>query len=321
MNYQIFACNVVLFLLALAFSFYLYRSMENNKAFARKTVDVLLVKTRKHTRKKMEKEEQVRIEDGKQEKESLFFRMDLLFTQSGLYKKFPFLNTELFFVIVLSTAAAGLFLLTNAFGLFVGIMAFTGICFLWYLILYLLSAANYNKTEKQIIRFVNLLGNYAQTTDDIITCMEKVSVSLEEPLKSAVIECCTEARTNADTEAAFSRLAMKIEHEEFQKIIHSIEVCSKHRANYAAVISRSKGTLKGYLASREKQKKKVSSARISILLILAVGIFCLKMMNGLAEEGIINFLQKTIFGKGLLLYGFFLLIFSFWQMISMGRKD
>lgn len=277
-------------------------------------------KSQKLSTNRKKKEEEIRIDDGGQEKTSFFYKVDLSLIQSGISHKFPFITTEIFLCIVAGTMAAA-FIIGIRYSFLIAFIAACLSGFMYYILLFLLSSINYRKTESQIISFVGMMKDYSRTSDDIVTILQNVSVYLEEPLKSVVEECCMEATTTGDVSAAITRMSLKIEHKEFKKIMNNLEICSRHKANYGEVISRSMDQLRNYIASKEEARRIVSNGRRQIILIDIVGVICFFMMNDLAEEGILSFMQKTFAGNCILLYLFLVILWSTWKMISMGQKD
>lgn len=194
--------NILLAIISILSAILIVRAVNQNRALEKvnERLKKNIKKTGKAADKRKQQEETLRIEDGSQEKSSLFYRIDVSLAQSGLTKKFPFLNTELFLGIVIVSIAAA-FTAGTRYSLFAGLTAAFLTGFLYYAIVYLLMAENYKKTEKQIVNFVDMLKNYSRTSDDILTIFKNVSLYLEEPLKSAVNKCCAEAAATGDLSA------------------------------------------------------------------------------------------------------------------------
>ena len=316
----IIICNILLLFLNIFLAVLFVGTAKKSRAFLYKSVNRTMDKAKHTALKRKEKEEALRLEDGKQEKTNFLFRLDVSLAQSGLSARIPFLNTELFLGFVILTIAAG-FILGLREGLLTGSMAAFIIAFLHYLLIYLLTARNYNRTEKQIIRFVGMLKNYARTNDDLIAIFRSVTVYLDEPLKSVVEECTAEAVATGDLSAAMMRMELKIEHKEMKKIINNLEICARRKANYEVIIDRSMEQIRSYIAATEENKKMVSGARKTILMILAVGALSITMMNDFAEGGIIPFLRQSFIGECILFYLFLVLFYTMWKLISMGKKS
>ncbi len=314
--------NILLAILSILSSILIVRAVKRNKALEKVNEGLKknLQKAGKAANKRKQKEETLRIEDGSQEKASLFYRIDVSLAQSGLTKKFPFLSTELFLGIVIVSIAAT-FMAGIQYSMFAGMTAAFLAGFVYYAIVYLLMAANYKRTEKQIVNFVDMLKNYSRTSDDILTIFKNVSLYLEEPLKSAVNECCAEAAATGDLSAAMIRMSIKVEHKEFKKIVANLEICSRRKANYSEVIDRSMKQLKDYVAVREENKRMVGNARKTILMMIGIGILCFYMLNDFKEEGIFRFMQQSVVGQVILFYLFFTILYSLWKMLSMGQKE
>ncbi len=318
MNYLIIY-NMIFFCLSIFIAVLIYKSVRKSKALFYQSVNKTIDKSKNAAFKRKIKEENLRIEDGNQEKTSLFYRIDLSLAQSGLIQHFPFLNTEIFLGIVAVSVTIALIAGLRK-GFLAGIIAASVVAFLFYILIFLLTARNYQRTEKQIIRFVGMLKNYSRGSDDLLTILKSVAVYLDEPLKTIVEECQAEAVATGDLPAAMTRMALKIEHKEMKKIIGNLEICSRRKANYAVIISRSMQQLRSYIAVQEENKRMVSGARKTILLIMAIGVLSMVMMNDFANGDIIGFLQQSFIGECILFYLFFIVLYAAWKMISMGRK-
>lgn len=314
--------NILFALFSIILAIMLVSAVRKNKAIKsiNQNLKVQVAKTQKVSKRRKKQEEALRIEDGGQEKESFFYKIDLSLEQSGISKILPFVNTEIFFVIIIVSAAA-------AFGIgikrtfLVGVMAAFVTVFLYYVLIYLLTSSNYRKTEEQIVSFAGMLKNYSRTSDDILTILRNTAFYIEEPLKSVVMECYTEATTTGDVSGAMTKMALKVEHKEFKKIVNNMEMCSRHKANYGVIIDRSRDQIRAYVAAREEDKQMVNVGRLGILMILGVGALSMYMINGLPEEGIIQYLQQSMGGQVLLFYLFCVVLYTLWSMVSIGKKE
>ena len=260
-------------------------------------------KTQEQSKERSKREIQLHREEGKQEKESLFYRLDAILLQSGIRRNFPFLNPELFITIVTGCIVLGAItagVITGTW--FWGCVAAVGIFGSIYFILYLLLGSNYRKTEEGIMTFLNLVENFNTTDDDLINIFGKVAPYLQEPLKSTVRECYQEAVYTGDTEQALQNLEAKIEHEKFKEIIRNLSVCSRYEANYGEIVKDSRQLLREHLAMREERKAIRNNARAEIaILILGCGLV-LYMLNGFLSVPMITQLTGSFVGQMLLLY-------------------
>ncbi len=163
---------------------------------------------------------------------------------------------------------------------------------------------------------MNLLENYSKTNDDILKIFGQVCPFLDEPLRSYVSDFYFSAVHDGDATRAFRNLEDSVGHEKLQEIIHNIEMCSKHEANYEDVIKDSRLSLSEYLGAREEKKAIVGNGRIEILMLLGASGICLGIFGGLVTN-----MKAVLFGtpggNALMGFGVAVLLYCGWLMLSM----
>lgn len=279
-------------------------------------------KTSQSSSTRISKEEALRELYGAQEKTSFLYKIDLLLEQSGLKRYIPILNTELYLglAVVLSVilflfgtaAAAGNWII--GFG-----MALMGVVLL-YGILEFLAGINFRHTEKSITQFANLIQSYSITSNDIIAIFGNIYIYLGEPLKSAVKSCFDEAHVTGDISTALVHLEKKINHPLFGMIIHNIEICSRHEANYSEIIVNIKKSLQDYMRNKEELKAMFDNGRAQIIMLIGLGVLILYILNGMVEENIYMLLTTTVIGQIILFVSFVVLFFCMLVFINFGAK-
>ena len=169
------------------------------------------------------------------------------------------------------------------------------------------------------MKFANLLDNYSRSSDDIVAVMEHTWVYLNEPLSSAVRDCCTECRTSGDIHTAFKRLELSVRHRQFGELIRNIEMCSRYNANYSAVIRKNRGVLENYLAEKEIRRQLASRSRANILVLYGGAALVLKLMESIGEDSMFRLLASSFAGNVILAAGFCVILYSLRQMFLMGK--
>ena len=116
-------------------------------------------------------EQELRLRDGEQEKTNILYKFDLLIEESNIKKYIKFMNTELylFVVIIISAITMIISLFVKKNNLVITLILITTVVAIMFLGLYISSAINRKKVERNIIAFVNLLANYNYVSNDIIT--------------------------------------------------------------------------------------------------------------------------------------------------------
>lgn len=307
-----------LLLLLLLFASFCFLELLREKKPVRSAAKRLYLHTREKEKQRAGRIRRIRLEEGKQEKESFLWRLECMLEQSGAKKYFGGLNAELFLFLELLLFVGGclLFPLLGFTGISGAALA-GGTAILPVLFLYLAWVLQYGKMEEEVLYFMNLLENYSQTTDDILTIFQRTVPYLNEPLKSAVSEAYMEGRTTGQTAQVFYYLHRKIPHEKFGTILRNLEICSRHEANYQEIIRDSRGMLLEYLHGKKERQAMVQNARIEIGMILLCSLLVFYLVNGFLEEPLLYVLQQSLPGKLLLYYCGGIVLCVLWNLFRM----
>lgn len=253
--------------------------------------------------------------EGRQEKVGFLYKLDLLVLQSNIKKYIPFASTEILLVTGVLLAAAGFAVVTSLTGTWIfGVLGFVGVMAVLYIILYLMAMSNYQKTEESLMTFINLLENYSNIEDELIAIFARISPFLTEPVKTAVEDCCMEARLTGERRLAIRNLEKRIEHEKFKELVRNLEICSRYEANYAEVIKDSRSLLREYLAAVKERKSILNNARIEIAMILGCCGMVFWMVSGFTKDGIMTVLLGSMAGNVILLYCILMVLYALWTV-------
>lgn len=314
------ALLILLFLSVLAFAFIMIKEVIQNKMI-HKSAEKLIERTKQTSDERKNVEEELRALEGEQEKENLLYRFDVLLIQSNLMKIFPFLSTELYFVGTVTLSLSGFILILNlTHEIIYSFFTFLSIFMLLYLVVYILAEINYKKTEENIVVFTDLLENYSIASDDIVDIFGMAYPHLDEPLRSAIEDCYSEAYTTGNIATAFRHLRMKVEHEKFKDIVRNIEICSRHEANYKAVIKECKKSLKEYLSAKEDRRAIMNNGRLEIAMIFGLGAFVIYLLNSYTDSKIIPLLTQSVIGKGISVYFFLIVIIALYNILTIDKN-
>lgn len=292
-----------------------------NKALIKASNELTKALNKNELKRNKEQLENVLME-GENDNQNIFYKLDVLIIQSGLKKKLPFLNSETFLIFTIIIGLATSIFLQHIIGIYIiSIISFLFVCAFGYMIIYIIAGRKFIQTEQCIMQFVNLLDNYSKTSDDIIDIFGKISYYLDEPLRTAIIECHTEATNTGDISTSFRNLSTKIEHPKFKEIIRNLEICRKHEANYSTIIKDIRYNLKEYLKSKEERKAEEQTARISMAIMVVFGVIILTIINGFVTEGtVITVLMSSIIGQCIILYFIILLLVVLFNIIKVDKK-
>ncbi len=229
--------------------------------------------------------------------EGFWFFLERQLCYSGLKRRFPFLGAESF-VLCMVLAGAVCFLtgtlLGGLFGGCVGILLLLAAA--WGIII-VGKAMEMHAVGDNLMKLLDFLGNYSMTSGDVIGVFAQIGKYLDEPLQSALEQCCVEAQTTGDVGMALLSLADKIEHPQFKELVRNIEVSSRYSADFSVLVQFSRRSVREFLKSGRERKSLLREAGINMLLLLGMSMFALLIVNGLLETSIWSILFTSIPGR------------------------
>ncbi len=306
--------NIILFFALYAAMFFLVKELVENNVINR-----LRQWLKASEEKRTTAEEQLRNIEGNQEKNSIFYTLDLTLNQSGIKKFIPFLSTEYLILFSALAATASFFLAGIITEWSYGILAAVTVFFLPYLLVRVLAEINHKRIEEQIIHFLNMVDNYNQSEDNLITIFGKVYKYLEEPLRSAIEDCYVEASYTGDMSAAFRKLETRIVHERFSEILQNLELCSLHEANYHVIITESREIMIKHKKSRDAIKNIVNKAKMGMLAMTVMLIMLVFMVSNIIGVNLITAMTGSVIGMAILIYLGFVIIYGIFSIITIAR--
>ncbi|MCR5720484.1 MAG: hypothetical protein K6F84_07950 [Lachnospiraceae bacterium] len=214
---------------------------------------------------------------------------------TGLSLRFPGLTPEMF-VMWNMVAVSGMSLLclisVKVFALAVGVFFFTE-----YVILTLLRNANYKKVDRELIRFMEFMGNYSITTGELASIIGNVSRYMSEPLRTVLDMCYYEALTTGDVSQALLMMNDRIENEQFGMIVRNIEAGLRYSGDLKALVAADKRSVRDYLKSLSENKGLMLEAGINMILLMLMSLISLVLVNEMIEVNIWAILFQTIPGR------------------------
>lgn len=326
-NYFI-AFIAVIFLIAVFFLLFniinfIYKLMKENNVFQRAINETnrrlqnnLLISQNRITA-----EQELRLNEGEQEKTNLLYRFDLLLEESGIKRYIKVMNTELYFFINTILMVIGIIIgMVLCHRLIISFIVAICVTISMFLCLEIFSIINNRKIERNIIAFINLLGNYNYVSDDIITIFDNLYVELEEPLRGHIKSCVSEARTTGNISLALNHLRFRVNHELFQDIVRNIETCSRYKANYTVITEHAREILIDYLEIKEINKRMAHNFKIEMSIVVVVAFFMFFIVQKMVGANIISFLLTNLVGNFLLLILVLFSILIIYQVIQMEIK-
>lgn len=311
---RIVIINLFLLLLIFLFSYLGVYCMVNYN-----TISLINNKLKESEKNRLKREEELRKMEGVQERDNLFFKIDMLINQSGIRRKIPFLGTE--HQVVISAIAGTVFMviMTNLWGLLTGLVCGIAVFFLPFIILGIMAGKNKKNLEAQIVHFLNLIENYTKTEDNIITIFGKVYPYVSEPLSSALKDCYANANSTGDISMAFRALDARLGYEKFGSILRNLELCSKYEANYQVVVATSRDIMINHIKSEKKVRGIIEDAVIDLGVMLAAMFVLYNVIDSFVPGSLTELLLSGNMGIVILLYLAAVLIFSVIKIISILR--
>ena len=269
----------------------------------------------------LEQAAQRRLEDKRRvimlmkKRKGLLYYLEQQLLYSGLTSKMPFLTPEVYITGNLIVVA-----LLYAMGTIIGSNWWSGILIVLifevsiYLVQNLLVLQNYNAVDRELLKFLDFLGNYSITSGEVTIILKQISGYLEEPLRSVLEECYYEAQTTGDTGMALLSMAEKIQHPKFKELVRNMEISMRYSADFTILVSQSRKSIREHMRMRQEQKALTSEAWVNILILGAMTIVILKTVEILIGVPIQDILLKTWVGRGCMA-GIMVILLLFYKKI------
>lgn len=156
---------------------------------------------------------------------------------------------------------------------------------------------NIRRVNDNLLKFLDFLGSYSITSGELTGILGQIGRYVDEPLKSALEECCYEAQTTGDTGMALLAMAEKIEHPQFKELARNMEINVRYCADFSALVSGSRRGMRDYQRSSQERKNMLREAAVNMMLLLVMSVFSLIIVDGLIEESIWKILIYSLPGR------------------------
>lgn len=233
------------------------------------------------------------------EKESsLWLYVEQELQYSGLKRSFPGLTAEKWVVgnilgVSLTFLVSGM--LVEEW--WMACLCCVGVLFLERGIILFLKLRMVQQVERNLLKFLDFLGNYSITSGEITSVFRQVARYMEEPLSSVLDQCCYEAQITGDVGMALLSMAEKIEHPQFKELVKNLEISIRYLADLRAVVHSSRRTLREYQKMSGERKNMLREAGINMVLLLVLSGFVLITVDGLVEVSVWEVLLFSLPGN------------------------
>jgi len=237
-----------------------------------------------------------------QQQNTMWYRLERELYYSGWKRRMPLLTAEIWvagnLVLWAIIFLTGLLLIKKWVGACMLVLAI--IC-VEQIVLGICKIREMRLANDNLLKFLNFLGNYSITAGEVTGIFNQVSRYVEEPLKSALAECCYEAQTTGDAGQALLSMAEKVEHPKFKEIARNLEVSVRYCADFSLLVEGSRRSVREYLRLNEERKGMLREAVINMAMLFTMSLFALITVDGLIDASIWDIVCNTLPGKAAVL--------------------
>lgn len=232
-----------------------------------------------------------------QTEHSLWYRLEQELNYSGWKRRLPFLTAELWLAGNLILSAAVFLGALPFVGWIRAIIATAALLGGEYLALCVSKALAMRSVTRNLLRFLDFLGNYSITAGEVTSVFEQVSRYMDEPIRTALEECSYEAQTTGDTGLALLSMAEKLEHPKFKELARMMEISTRYSADLKALVQSSRRGVREYLSMGDARREMIREAMINMGMLLMMSVLALFIVDGLIEKSIWTILLYSVPGR------------------------
>lgn len=229
--------------------------------------------------------------------EAWWTRVEHNLCYSGFKTRFPFITVEMFIALNLCLAAIifpALFMISGLAAACIG----TGLCFAVEMMVFRAKRMkNISLVNDNLLKFLDFLGSYSITSGELTGILGQIGKYVDEPLKSALEECCYEAQTTGDTGMALLSMSEKIEHPQFKELARNMEINVRYCADFSALVSGSRRSMRDYLKTSQERKNMLREAAVNMALLLIMSALSLVIVDGLIQRSVWDILIYSFPGR------------------------
>lgn len=220
-----------------------------------------------------------------QEKHSRWYSLEQQLQYCGVKKRFPGITAEWWLLGNLGAASVLFTLVSAVGGAGTAAAVLLGCAGLERLLLCRLRKVNLRRTEENLTKLLDFLGNYSITSGEITGIFGQISRYMEEPVKSALDVCCYEAATTGDVGMALLSMAEQIEHPKFKELARNMEVSVRYCADFSVLVNSSRRSLREYLRVAQERRGMLREGAINLALLAGMSIVVLLIVGSFTGSG------------------------------------
>lgn len=220
-----------------------------------------------------------------QERHSRWYSMEQQLLYCGVKNRFPGITAEWWLLGNLGAASILFTAVSSMGGVGPATIVLLGCAVGERLFLHRLRKTNFRRTEENLTKLLDFLGNYSITSGEITGIFGQISRYMEEPVKSALDACCYEAATTGDVGMALLAMAERIEHPKFKELARNMEVSVRYCADFSVLVNSSRRSLREYLRVAQERRGMMREGAVNLALLAGMSIVVLLIVGSFTESG------------------------------------
>lgn len=214
-----------------------------------------------------------------QEKHSRWYSLEQKLQYSGIKDRFPGMTAEWWLLGNLGAAAALFMILSPVGGAGPAAVMLLGLAGAERLFLRRCKKANFRRTEENLTKLLDFLGNYSITSGELTGIFGQISRYMEEPVKSALDMCCYEASITGDVGMALLAMGERIEHPKFKELARNMEVSVRYCADFSVLVNSSRRSLREYLRVAQERRGMLREGAVNLALLAGMSVVVLLIVG------------------------------------------
>ncbi|WP_242874875.1 MULTISPECIES: hypothetical protein [Clostridium] len=252
-------------------------------------------------------------------KSKVLDKLDEIMYLSGIRNHFKCMTSEIFVFFILIVSLILSFVVFKIYKSFIfSLIAFFSVQIISYAVLKEMMRINFDRIDNSIMFFISSLKNNAAIKNNIIFMMEESTSRLKEPLKTYNMDFIRDVKMGIPMKKAFDNYINKIENIRLKNILKNLYICSLNNANYSKLLDKTRIVIKNYYEGKEKRRRKVIGAQISIAVIIFVAGIILNALSGITNN-FYALLMKTTVGQIIVAYMVCVLVFAAYECITLKK--
>lgn len=309
---EIYLFGLIFYVVYSVINYFKYNSHANEK------IKSFYAQMSEAERERAEAERRDRDIHGEGGKKDFLASIDEKLAYSGIKEKIPWLTTEFYLLAVIVFDAIITLIIVVFKGAGFGIMAAILVPMIFELLLSGSIMIRSNKTEEQMLQFMNIIDNFSKSSDDLIDILERSSRYIENPLGDQIYTAVVNAKNSGNQTLALIELQNSVKNKHFKVLIRNLEICSRYDTNYDTIIEDCREVFHSYIRSEREKGTIRKNGVAQILIMIVLGGFCVVATSSMDDTSS-NFIQAFTSGGtlGYLVLGFlaFALVAALYIMI------